>query len=170
MAAACPREHCTIEWSSTTSSFSVRDTSAHGTYLDDKRVVKQPLSESCVLRIGDTLFRMAVRGEVCTMERADAALAQAAVDVARQQASEMTRAFAQQRAAAAPGGTGMTMFGGSAAVIGGMAMKTMFHMNVGQLEAQIQGRKKDLRREPPRGARRAICGATARCAARSCSR
>lgn len=150
--AACSREHCTIEWSSTTSSFSARDTSAHGTYLDDKRVVKQPLSASCVLRIGDTLFRMAVRGEVCTMERADAALAQAAVDVARQQASENTRAFAQQGGAGGPSGpvgTGMTMFGGGPAVVGGMAMKTMFHMNVGQLEAQIQGRKKDLKKGAP---------------------
>jgi predicted CXXCH cytochrome family protein len=138
--AACSREHCTIEWSSTTSLFSVRDTSAHGTYLDDKRVVKQPLPASGVLRIGDTLFRMAVRGEVCTMERADAALAQAAVDIARQQAADMTRAFNKQ--------AGMTQFGG-ANMVPGLAMKTMFHMDVGQLEAQIQVRKKDLKKGAP---------------------
>ena len=143
---ACSREHCTIEWSSTTSSFSVRDSSAHGTYLDDKRVVKQPLSASCVLRIGDTLFRMAVRGEVCTMERADAALAQAAVDIARQQASEMTRAFNQQGGAPPNFGMGGP---GAGPMVGGMALKTMFHMDVGQLEAQIQGRKKDLKKGAP---------------------
>ena len=85
------REHCVIEWNG--AGFTVRDSSSHGTYLDDKRVVRQPLEASCVLRAGTTLFRVGVRGEVCTIERTNAALAQAAVDVARAQASPLKTVF-----------------------------------------------------------------------------
>jgi len=86
---AVSREHCVLEW--VESGFVARDTSAAGTYVDDKRIVQQSLAPSSVLRVVDTLFRLGVRGEVCTLERMDALLAQAAVDVARQHASMMTR-------------------------------------------------------------------------------
>ena len=49
------------------------------------------LQPTCVIRIVDTLFRVAVRGEVCTLERTDAVLAQAAVEVMRDNASMLTR-------------------------------------------------------------------------------
>ena len=126
---AASREHCALEWEA---GFVVRDTSSHGTYLDDKRVVKQPLPSSGVLRIGDTLIRIEVRGEVCTLERTDAALAQAAVDVARAQAS---LAMKQHRPEASlkPGD-----------------MRTVIRMlDVGALEAEIAARKKDLTRGAP---------------------
>ena len=128
--AATSREHCVIEWQN---GFVVRDTSSHGTYLDDKRVVQQGLPSAGVLRVGDTLFRIDVRGEVCTLERADAALAQAAVEVARAQASLLTKAVRDPATSFKPGD-----------------MRTVIRMlDMGQLEAEINARKKDLRRGAP---------------------
>jgi pSer/pThr/pTyr-binding forkhead associated (FHA) protein/thioredoxin reductase/ferredoxin len=121
--ATISREHCVIEW--TGSGFTVRDTSTHGTYVDDKRVVRQPLEASCVLRTGDTLFRITVRGEVCTLERANAALAQAALDVARAQASGTRQAESAN------------------------VLRTVFHKEGAQLEQEIAARKKDLKRGAP---------------------
>jgi pSer/pThr/pTyr-binding forkhead associated (FHA) protein/thioredoxin reductase/ferredoxin len=123
------REHCVIEWSD---GFTIRDTSTAGTYVDDKRIVRLQLLPSTVLRILDTLFRIAVRGEVCTIERADAALAQAALDVARAHASHLTRAM-------------------QPAELGGAAepMRTLYRMDAGALEQEIAARKKDLRRGAP---------------------
>lgn len=126
------REHCVIEWSS---GFAIRDSSSAGTYVDDKRVVQQQLPPSSVLRIIDTLFRVAIRGEVCTIERADAALAQAALDVARKHASVLTRTMHASDLA-----------GGAAR---GEAMKTLYRMDLGALEHEISARKKDLRRGAP---------------------
>src|SRR4029077_5271064 len=83
------REHCRIEYRD---GFVVTDSSTHGTYVDDKRVVSHALAASCALRVGTMLFRVGARGEVCTLERVDAVLAQAAVDVARQHASRFTHA------------------------------------------------------------------------------
>ncbi|MGE0551199.1 MAG: FHA domain-containing protein [Kofleriaceae bacterium] len=128
------REHCQIEWGD---GFAVRDTSSQGTYLDDRRVVQQQLPPSCVLRIVDTLFRVAVRGEVCTIERADAALAHAAVDVARAQASRFMSSAELRTAAARPAGSG------------GGELKTIFRMTAGALENEINARKKDLKRGAP---------------------
>jgi len=131
---AVSREHCTLAWED---GFVVRDTSAAGTYVDDKRVVQQHLPPSGVLRIVDTLFRITVRGEVCTLERADAALAQAAVDVARAHAganaSILSRAIpiADVNQAAGEG------------------FKTIFRMDAGALQQEIAARKKDLRRGAP---------------------
>jgi pSer/pThr/pTyr-binding forkhead associated (FHA) protein/thioredoxin reductase/ferredoxin len=124
------REHCAIEWAD---GFTVRDTSTGGTYVDDKRIVRQQLPPSAVLRILDTLFRIAIRGEVCTIERADAALAQAALDVARAHASLLTRGMQ----AAEAGGVQL------------QPMRTLYRMDVGALEQEIAARKKDLRRGAP---------------------
>jgi pSer/pThr/pTyr-binding forkhead associated (FHA) protein len=131
---ATSREHCAIEWDA--AAFYVADTSSHGTYVDDKRVVKQPLAASCVLRIGNSLFRVAVRGEVCTIERTDAALAQAAVDVARAQASR-AQAKDPSSISAASGGPIVS------------PMKTVFRLDGAQLEQEIASRKKDLQRNAP---------------------
>jgi pSer/pThr/pTyr-binding forkhead associated (FHA) protein/thioredoxin reductase/formate hydrogenlyase subunit 6/NADH:ubiquinone oxidoreductase subunit I len=120
------REHCVIE--AEAGIFYVRDTSTHGTYLDDKRVVRQALDSTGVLRVGSALFRIGVRGEVCTLERADAVLAHAALDVAREQASR-TRAAAPEAA--------------------GGPLKTVFHVEGAQLEHEIAARKKDLKRGAP---------------------
>jgi thioredoxin reductase (NADPH) len=128
------REHCVIEWAD---GFVVRDSSAAGTYIDDKRVVQQQLPPSGVLRIVDTLFRIAVRGEVCTIERADAALAQAALDVQRARAgahaSMLSRAMnvADVKQAAGEG------------------LRTIFRMDAGALQQEIATRKKDLKRNAP---------------------
>jgi pSer/pThr/pTyr-binding forkhead associated (FHA) protein/thioredoxin reductase/ferredoxin len=119
------REHCVIEWQSAT--FTVSDSSTHGTYLDDRRVVRQPLESSCVLRIGNSLFRVAVRGEVCTLERTDAALAQAALDVAREHAARAAEPDPRS----------------------GAAMRTVFHVDAAALEHEIAARKKDLKRAAP---------------------
>ena len=138
---AVSREHCTISWDN---GFVIRDSSAAGTYVDDKRVVQQQLPPSGVLRIVDTLFRIAVRGEVCTLERADAALAQAAVDVQRAKAgahmSMLSRAMNVSEVRAASGGG----CGG-----GGEGLKTLFRMDAGALEQEIAARKKDLKKGAP---------------------
>ncbi len=131
---AVSREHCVLEWAD---GFVVRDSSSAGTYLDDKRVVQHQLPPSSVLRIVDTLFRIAVRGEVCTIERADAALAQAALDVQRARAgahaSMLSRAMnvADVKQAAGEG------------------LRTIFRMDAGALQAEIANRKKDLKRNAP---------------------
>ncbi|MBS1119267.1 MAG: modulated efflux pump with fused ATPase and integral rane subunit, partial [Deltaproteobacteria bacterium] len=135
---AVSREHCVLEWEN---GFVVRDTSSAGTYLDDKRIVQTSLPPTCVLRVVDTLFRIGVRGEVCTLERTDALLAQAAVDVARQHASMLTRGMAAADVGAMMpgGGQGLTRDG----------LRTMFRMDVGQLEQEIAARKKDIRKGAP---------------------
>jgi pSer/pThr/pTyr-binding forkhead associated (FHA) protein/thioredoxin reductase/ferredoxin len=133
---AVSREHCNISWDN---GFVIRDTSAAGTYVDDKRVVQQQLPPSGVVRIVDTLFRFGVRGEVCTLERADAALAQAAVDVQRAKAgahlSMLSRAMNVSDVRQAAGGDG--------------GMRTLFRMDAGALEQEIAARKKDLKKGAP---------------------
>jgi thioredoxin reductase (NADPH) len=135
---AVSREHCNVTWDN---GFVIRDTSAAGTYIDDKRVVQQQLPPSGVVRIVDTLFRITVRGEVCTMERADAALAQAAVDVQRAKAgahlSMLSRAMnvADVQHASVGAGDG--------------GMRTLFRMDAGALEQEIAARKKDLKKGAP---------------------
>jgi thioredoxin reductase (NADPH) len=135
---AVSREHCTIEWNN---GFVCKDTSTAGTYIDDKRIVQQTLQPSCVIRIVDTLFRVAVRGEICTLERTDAVLAQAAVDVARQHASMLTRGLSLDPHQVA--GPGASMF------MNRDGMRTIFKMDVGQLEQEIAARKKDIRKGAP---------------------
>jgi pSer/pThr/pTyr-binding forkhead associated (FHA) protein/thioredoxin reductase/ferredoxin len=131
---AVSREHCTIEWEQ---GFAVRDSSAAGTYLDDRRVVQQLLPPTGVLRVVDTLFRVAVRGEVCTIERTDAALAQAALDVQRARAgahaSMLSRSLDVSEVRQA----------------GGEAMRTIFRMDAGAIQQEIASRKKDLKRNAP---------------------
>ncbi len=137
---AVSREHCAVVWED---GFVVRDTSAAGTYVDDKRVVQQLLPPSGVLRVVDTLFRVTVRGEVCTIERADAALAQAAVDVARAHAgahlSMLSRAINVADVDRVSGHRA-----GS-----GEGMRTIFRMDAGALEQEIATRKKEMRRNAP---------------------
>ncbi|HEU0031827.1 MAG TPA: FHA domain-containing protein [Kofleriaceae bacterium] len=135
---AVSREHCVLEWAE--SGFVVRDTSSAGTYLDDKRIVQTTLPPTCVLRVVDTLFRIAVRGEVCTLERTDALLAQAAVDVARQHASMLTRGIQVANVPQMPGASQFMVREG---------MRTIFKMDVGQLEQEIAARKKDIRKGAP---------------------
>jgi len=136
---AVSREHCVIEWEN---GFVCRDTSSAGTYIDDKRIVQQTLQPSCVIRIVDALFRVAVRGEVCTLERTDAVLAQAAVEVARQNASMLTKGIQVAEA-------GYQMPSGASQFMTREGMQTIFKLDVGQLEQQIAARKKDLRRGAP---------------------
>ncbi|MBA2539068.1 MAG: FHA domain-containing protein [Deltaproteobacteria bacterium] len=138
--AAVSREHCVIEWEN---GFICRDTSSAGTYIDDKRIVQQALQPTSVIRIVDTLFRVAVRGEVCTLERTDAVLAQAAVEVMRDNASMLTRGIQVSDAANIPDGASqfMTREG----------MKTIFSIDANQLNQQIAAKikAKELRRGAP---------------------
>ena len=135
------REHCTIAWDN---GFVLRDTSAAGTYVDDKRIVQQLLPSTGVLRIVDTLFRIGVRGEVCTIERTDAALAQAAVDVQRAKAgahlSMLSRAMNVSEVRRAAGGS---------VVNAGEGLRTLFRMDASALEHEIAARKKDLQKGAP---------------------
>ena len=137
--------------------------SSHGTYVDDKRVVQQQLPPSCVLRIGDTLFRVAVRGEVCTIERADAALAAGRASrsrATRRRSSPRRRACRRRHAVGAAGA-------------GGSRRADADDLPHGRRRSSSR-RSRRARRTcgaaHRRGARRAISRATGRCAARSCSR
>jgi pSer/pThr/pTyr-binding forkhead associated (FHA) protein/thioredoxin reductase/ferredoxin len=123
------REHCVIEWEA--GGFVAADKSTHGTYVDDKRLVRQPLPSSSVLRVASTLFRVSAAGEVCTIERTDAALAEAAVEVARDHASRTRAVHAGAPAA------------------GASPMRTVFVVEPGQVEAEIAARKKDIKRGAP---------------------
>jgi len=138
---AVSREHCVIEWEN---GFICRDTSSAGTYIDDKRIVQQTLQPSCVIRIVDTLFRVAVRGEVCTLERTDAVLAQAAVEVMRDNASMLTRGI-QVSPEQNPIPTGASQF------MTREGMKTIFSIDANQLNQQIAAKikAKELRRGAP---------------------
>jgi thioredoxin reductase (NADPH) len=138
---AVSREHCVIEWDN---GFICRDTSSAGTYIDDKRIVQQTLQPTSVVRIVDTLFRVAVRGEVCTLERTDAVLAQAAVEVMRDNASMLTRGI-QMSPEQNPIPTGASQF------MTREGMKTIFSIDANQLNQQIAAKikAKELRRGAP---------------------
>lgn len=138
------RVHCTLLWQG--GNFTIADNSTHGTYLDDRRVVHQPLSDGQVVRIADTLLRVSVRGEVCTLETTDALQARAALDVARTHAAHLTSVFARQDVAAALANPAMPP---GAAGAGGVQFKTIMHVAPGQVEAEIAARKKDLRKGAP---------------------
>ncbi len=141
------RVHCTIAWDKDRR-FTIADSSSHGTYLDDKRVVNAPLLESCVLRIADRLFRISTRGEVCTIEHTDALLAQAAVDVAREQAAKFT--VAVQAAELANAVASVNRAPGAPPLPRNDApFRTVMRMGAAELEQQIAARKKDLRKGAP---------------------
>lgn len=139
---AVSREHCVIEWEN---GFICRDTSSAGTYIDDKRIVQQTLQPSCVIRIVDTLFRVAVRGEVCTLERTDAVLAQAAVEVMRDNASMLTRGIQVSP------GENNSLPAGASQFMTREGMRTIFSIDANQLNQQIAAKikAKELRRGAP---------------------
>ncbi len=141
------RIHCTVQWDKARH-FTVADSSSHGTYLDDKRVVTAHLPESGVLRIADRLFRITTRGEVCTIEQTDALLAQAAVDVARQQAAKFTLAFQAHELAAAVASVNRAP-GEAPPRSNDAAFRTVMRVGAAELEQQIAARKKDLRKGAP---------------------
>ena len=145
------REHCAIEWEN---GFVVADRSAYGTYLDDRRVARQILPPNGVLRLGDAIVRIEIRGDLCTIESVDALSAHAVVDVARANAEKLIRApmgasmpgtmvagaAANQSAAASTGGPKFASPG---------ALKTVMFMAEEQVEIQVAKRKKDLRKGAP---------------------
>lgn len=145
--ALASRIHCTVQWDKARH-FTIADSSSHGTYLDDKRVVTAQMPESCVLRVADRLFRITTRGEVCTIEQTDALLAQAAVDVARQQAAKFTVAFQANELAAAVASVNRSP-GEAAPRANDAALRTVMRMGAAELEQQIAARKKDLRKGAP---------------------
>jgi thioredoxin reductase (NADPH) len=143
------RTHCTVQWNKDRR-FEIADSSSHGTYLDDKRIVTALIGENSVLRVADMLFRISSRGEVCTIERTDALLAQAAVDVAREHAAKFTVAIQANEMAQAmasanrpPGSPPIAMQGNN------VGLRTVMRIDGAALEQQIAARKKDLRKGAP---------------------
>jgi pSer/pThr/pTyr-binding forkhead associated (FHA) protein/thioredoxin reductase/NAD-dependent dihydropyrimidine dehydrogenase PreA subunit len=117
------RVHCEITWDGT--GFVVTDRSKAGTYIGSRRIVAEKLQSGHVLRIGPHLYNIDVRGERCTLEKIDREAALAALEVARE------TQFNAQKAVAAGGAAG----GGDG------AYKTVFRVNVSDVEAMVAERK-----------------------------
>ncbi len=123
--------HCRISYDD---SFFIEDLSSSGTYLNDRRVVKSELLSGQVIRIGQTLVEVSIRGERCSLDVIDKAMARAAVMVARETSFDLSKAQLDL----SDMGTG-----------GQSAYKTMFSMDVPDVEALVQERKESFHQGAP---------------------
>jgi len=114
--------------------FIIEDASKNGTYLNDRRVVSEDLLSGQVIRIGQTLIDVSIRGERCTLDVIDKAMARAAVQVARETAFDIGKA---QVDALEGGGLGQS------------AYKTMFSMDVPDVDAMVKERKDSFHQGAP---------------------
>lgn len=81
--------HATITWDD---GFVIEDKSRNGTYVNDKRVVKEKLQTGHVIRIGENVINVSIRGDRCNLETIDAVAAMAAIEVARETAFDIRQA------------------------------------------------------------------------------
>ncbi len=114
--------------------FVIEDASKTGTYVNDRRIVSEDLLSGQVIRIGQTLIDVSIRGERCTLDVIDKAMARAAVQVARETAFDLGKA---QVDANEGGGIGQS------------AYKTMFSMDVPNVDAMVKERKDSFHQGAP---------------------
>jgi thioredoxin reductase (NADPH) len=114
--------------------FHLEDSSTHGTYVNDRRVVSEKLASGHVIRIGIHLISVTVRGERCTLELIDAATALAAVEVARESAVKLENVVPDP-----------ANVGGAAA----SAYKTVFKLDLPDTEALVRERKAKFKQGAP---------------------
>jgi thioredoxin reductase (NADPH) len=126
------RVHCKISWQE--DAFFIEDTSSHGTYLGDKRVVRERLQSGHVIRAGNHIIKVEIRGERCILEEADAAAALAAIEVARERQVNLKDAVLDH-----------ANMGGAV----GAAYKTVFKIDAGGGEAQVIERKAKFKKGAP---------------------
>ena len=122
--------HAEIVWED---GFYVEDKSRYGTYVGDKRVVKEKLQTGHVLRAGDHLIEVQVRGERCTLDVIDAATALAAIEIARENEFKLNQAVPDE------------------ANTGGIdsAYKTVFKLELPDTEAMVRERKAKFKKGAP---------------------
>ncbi len=124
--------HASIVWEE---AFYLEDHSTYGTYLNDRRVVREKLATGHVIRVGVHVIEVSVRGERCTLDTIDHATALAAIEVAREQAFDLSQAVPDPQNS--PGG-GL-----------GAAYKTMFNLQLPDTEAMIAERKAKFKQGAP---------------------
>jgi thioredoxin reductase/pSer/pThr/pTyr-binding forkhead associated (FHA) protein/NAD-dependent dihydropyrimidine dehydrogenase PreA subunit len=122
--------HCRISYQE---GFKIEDCSKGGTYLNDQRIVKEDLLSGQVIRVGQTLIDVSIRGERCTLDIIDKAMARAAVQVARENAFDLGQAQIDEKE---------TRTGSS-------AYRTMFSMDVPNVDAMVKERKESFHQGAP---------------------
>lgn len=123
--------HCRIVWAG---SFFLEDTSSYGTYLGEKRVVREALRGSQVIRVGRELIDVAIHGERCNVDLIDRSTAAAAIEVAHEQVFDLRQA---QLDPANMGG----QFGS--------AYKTVYKLDYADVESLVRERKEKFRDGAP---------------------
>jgi pSer/pThr/pTyr-binding forkhead associated (FHA) protein/thioredoxin reductase/formate hydrogenlyase subunit 6/NADH:ubiquinone oxidoreductase subunit I len=123
--------HCTVVWDE--DGFYAEDCSRYGTYIADRRVVREKLATGHVLRIGRRLINVTIRGERCTLESIDAATAMAAIEVARENAFNLASAVPDP----------------SNSLAGQQAYRTVFKLELPDTEAMVRERKAKFKEGAP---------------------
>ena len=126
------RVHCTVAWED--DGFYVEDSSTYGTYVGDKRIVKQKLQTGHIIKCGPHLINVEIRGDRCTLEEIDAAHALAKIEVARMNQFNLADAVLDP------------------ANIGGAvnaAYKTVFKLDVADADALVQKAKAKFKQGAP---------------------
>jgi thioredoxin reductase (NADPH) len=126
------RMHCSIQWRE--DGFHLEDGSSQGTYLNDRRVVREKLSSGHVIQVGLHHINVTVRGERCTLEVIDAATALAAVEVARESAVKLEQVLPDP-----------ANVGGAAAA----AYRTVFKLELPDIDALVRERKAKFKHAAP---------------------
>jgi pSer/pThr/pTyr-binding forkhead associated (FHA) protein/thioredoxin reductase/NAD-dependent dihydropyrimidine dehydrogenase PreA subunit len=124
--------HAVIKWED---GFHLEDRSSYGTYLNDRRIVRERLATGHVIRVGEHVIEVQIRGERCTLDVIDRATAMAAIEIAREKAFDLAQAVPD------PQNTG--------AAAGGAAYKTVFKLELPDTEALIQERKAKFKEGAP---------------------
>lgn len=123
--------HAVIKWED---GFYLEDKSTYGTYLNDRRVVREKLFTGHVIRIGEHMFDIQVRGERCTLDKIDRATAMAAIEVHREAAVDLAKAVPDPQNSSRGAGN---------------AYKTVFKLELPDTEALIQERKAKFKEGAP---------------------
>ncbi len=123
--------HCRISWQE---GFIVEDTSVHGSYLDNKRVVKDILLDGAVLRIGKELINVSISGERCNLDVIDRQTALAAIEIQRETEFDLSQAQLDP-----------ANMGGAVSA----AYKTVFKLNVTDVESLVRERKEKFHEGAP---------------------
>jgi pSer/pThr/pTyr-binding forkhead associated (FHA) protein/thioredoxin reductase/ferredoxin len=123
--------HCRIRYAG---GFFLEDTSVHGTYLGDMRIVREELQSGHVIRVGRELIDVTIHGERCTLDVIDRQTAMAAIEVAHETAFDLKMAELDQ---ANMGGAGTN------------AYKTIYKLDFADVESLVRERKEKFNEGAP---------------------
>jgi predicted CXXCH cytochrome family protein len=122
--------HCRIRWAG---SFYIEDTSVYGTYLSDRRIVRETLQSGQVIRIGSELLDVTISGERCSLDLIDKQTALAAIEVAHETAFDLRLAELVPDA-----------IGGA-----GAAYKTIYKLDFADVDSLVRERKEKFQEGAP---------------------